>query len=221
MSKFNGFEGGFGETLTRLLEQAKEMSSKPVENISDAVSEAVGSKSVAYMEDHYAVTSKEEIETMISLLKDQEEIIERLSKAADASEEKIESMQAQLRAQEALLEGQLKTLKDSHDQCALELKEIISRKETAEVDYTELEGAVKTVEDSITSQQRAHTVEIDRMVMGLRTSLEKEIEKSNNTITKRVDTSIGTTQKVTKVTLALTLVNMLILVGYVIYSLVF
>lgn len=215
MSKFNGFEGGLGETISRLLDQAKELSAKPVDNLSEAVS----NKSLSHIDAHYAVSRHEDLETMIKLLKEQEAYISTLTTSIGANDEKMASMQAQLKAQEAILEGQMNRLKEDNKQCALELKEIINHKDQVEVDYDALEEAFKNTGDNLITQQRAHTVEMDRMMMGVKTSIEKEIEKSSHSTAKHMDLTVGTTQKLSKVTLVMTFVNTLLLVGYIVYDL--
>ncbi len=184
-----------GEMFERFMEQARELTAKPVQSISETVS----NQSVSHMDEHYAVAKNEDIEGIVELIKAQETYFMKLAEVVGQNDSKIGHIEAQLA-------DQVKVLKEDNRQCATELKAII-------------EGNGQVDMDGLMSQQRVHTVEMDRMMMSLKTSIEKNIEKSNGIIEKKIEATSGQSKTMVRTTMVITIVNMVCLIGYIVFDL--
>jgi len=214
MSRTNRIQIKPGEVFSRLVEQAKEITAKPVENITETLS----SKSLDLIDEHYVVAKNETMDSVVQLLKDQEVYLTRLSNVVVENDSKISGLQVKLDQQEAILADQVEVLKADNRACATELKEIISSND--QIDYGAFEGAFKDTGENLMNQQRAHTVEMDRMLMSLKTSLEKNIEKTKGVLEKKVEMSAAASASTNKWALIISIVNLVCLVGFIVYSLV-
>jgi len=195
MPKTNRMQIKPGEIFERLMEQAKELTAKPVQNISDTVS----SQSMTHMDEHYAVAKNEDIEGIVTLIKAQEAYFSKLSEVVSQNDHKIGHIESQLA-------DQVQVLKEDNRQCATELKAIIE--DNGHVDM-----------DGLLNQQRAHTVEMDRMMMSLKTSIEKNIEKSKGVIEKKVEATSGQSRSIIRTTMVITILNTLCLIAYIAFDL--
>ena len=196
MPKTNRMQIKPGELFERFMEQAREITAKPVQNISESVS----SQSVSHLDEHYAVAKNEDIEGIVELIKAQETYFTKLAEVVGQNDSKIGHIEAQLA-------DQVEVLKADNRQCATELKAIIK------------EGSGQVDMDSLLSQQRAHTLEMDRMMMSLKTSVEKNIEKSKGVIEKKVEATAGQSKTLVRTTMIVTIVNMICLIGYIAFDL--
>ncbi len=184
-----------GEMFERFMEQARELTAKPVQSISETVS----NQSVSHMDEHYAVAKNEDIEGIVELIKAQETYFMKLAEVVGQNDSKIGHIEAQLA-------DQVKVLKEDNRQCATELKAII-------------EGNGQVDMDGLMSQQRVHTVEMDRMMMSLKTSIEKNIEKSKAVIEKKVEATSGQNTSMVRTTMVIAIVNTVCLIGYIAFDL--
>lgn len=210
MPKTNRRSFKAGQVFEHLVEQARELTSKPVESISESVS----SQSVNHIDNHYLVAKNEEIQGLVTLLKDQEQYLSRQEGVLDRQEQYLTQLSDAIQVNEDKIGGiegrldqQVEVLKADNRQCATELKEMI-------------EGSGPTDMEGLMNQQRAHTVEMDRMMMSLKTSIEKNIEKSKGVIEKKVETTSGQGRGLMQTTMILTILNTICLIGFIIYSLV-
>lgn len=214
MARTNRIQIKPGEVISRLVEQAKELTAKPVDNITETLS----SKSLDLIDEHYVVAKNETMDGLVQLLKNQETYLTRLSDVVGDNDSRIAEMQKKLDHQEEILADQVEILKADNRACATELKDIISN--NGQVDYDAFEGAFKESGDNLMNQQRAHTVEMDRMLMSLKTSLEKNIEKTKGAIEKKVEISAAAGKSTNKWVLIISIINLICLVGFIAYSLV-
>lgn len=216
MPRTNRIQINPAEVIGKLVDQAKELTSKPVENISETLS----SKSLSHIDEHYTVAKNEAIEGVVQLLKDQEAQLNRLSEVVSKNDEKMLDMQSKLDHQESILMSQVEDLKEDNRACAIELKEMITSNGQVEVDYEAFEGAFKDTGEDLMNQQRAHTVEMDRMLMSLKTSVEKNIEKTKGVLEKKVETSAAEGKSANKLALIISIINLICLLGFIAYSVV-
>lgn len=195
MSKTNRMQIKPGEMFERFMEQARELTAKPVQSISETVS----NQSVSHLDEHYAVAKNEDIEGIVELIKAQEIYFTKLAEVVSQNDSKIGHIEIQLA-------DQVKVLKADNRQCATELKAII-------------EGNGQVDMDGLLNQQRVHTVEMDRMMMSLKTSIEKNIEKSKGIIEKKVEVTSGQNTTMVRTTMVITIVNIICLIGYIAFDL--
>lgn len=207
-----------GGILSRLLDQAKEMTNKPVQEFSHSISENVSNQSLDYIDKHYKVIKNETLDELLELIKNQQTQLQQLAEVVKASDGKMDAVEGKLSGAvdangrriitiEEQLAGQVEVLREDNRQCAAELKEMI-------------EGNGQVDMEGLMSQQRAHTVEVDRMLMSLKTSLEKNIEKTRGSLEKQIEASAGKGVGAVRVATIFSILNFLAILGYVVYTLV-
>ncbi len=212
MSLSNKVPAEVSELLGRLMDRAKEMTSKPVEDIS----ESVANKSVSYLDEHYATVSKETLVNVIELLKAQESSIQQLQSSAEANDTATQDIQSRLDQQDSLLNDQIVHLREDNKACTSELKEMIEGH--GDIDYSVFDEVFRKSSEQLMEQQRAHAVEIDRMVMGLKIANEKNLEKTGDLLEKKIESTASEGSGIRKTSLIISVINLLVLIGYIIYD---
>lgn len=200
------------ELFGRIVEQAKELTSKPVENISESLT----NKSLSHIDEHYSLVTNETMEEVLQLLKEQENYLNKLTETVAGNEGEIKVISQHLTQQEEFLTSGLERLNEDSKIGTSDLKDLIENVNA--VDYSVFEEAFKEGSDKLVSQQRAHSVEMDRMMMSLKTSIEKNIEKTKGVLEKKIESTTSQGAVTGRVTMIFTIVNLVCLIGYIIYD---
>ena len=225
MSRFDELEENIGELLGNWFEQAKEVSARQMERVNEAVNgmRAAGSdgeqEKTAEPEadkpkDDWDL--KAEVQAMSGLLKEQEAYMTKLGQMLDSHQDKIDSLQQHFDLQTSLIETSVQQLKEDSSQRAIQLKDMLTNKQD---EVPDMEEALAETVETLMKQQRSHTVEVDRLLTVMKTSLEKEIEGTGESINKKIDRTIGLSNSINRITMVMVILNILCLIGYIAFDL--
>ncbi len=216
MAKTNRMQIKPNEVINKIIDQAKAMT--------------VRQSQMGGQEVQQEAQSTAAVEEMISLLKEQESFLEKLSQTVANNDQKINGVHVQLEQQksvfdrvaetidqqESILANQVDSLKEDNRACVTQLKDMMTQNQS--FDYDAMEVAFKDTSEALMDQQRSHTVEMDRMLMSIKTSLEKNIEKTKGVLEKKIDLNANQGRSVRSTTLIISIVNLLCLIGYIVYD---
>lgn len=178
--------------------------------------------------------NKEELETIVKMLKSKDHIISELMEVVSNHDEKMNRIYDQLLQQEMVVKDatvaaanrqedsmltQIGVLKEENKECITELKGMMLNRDSKDIE--EFEKIINSYSEDIIRQYKSNSIELDRMLMAMKSGIEKKIDKFNEVINKRID-AIGNKNKKTIVfILIITIINFIGLYGYIAYDLLF
>jgi len=221
MSKFDTFKEKTGKIIGKIVDGSRITESEKMKPINKSVSTPSQQASV----------TNEKMEMILQMLAEQEEEVIKLGETAARNDTKINLIYEQLmeqkstfttvgsaiNEQEDIMKAQLVALKEDNQQCVNQLKDMIAEK--GGPDVAVVEDIIKSNMDEVMKQQRTNTLETGRTIMTVKTSLEKDVEQIEDNISNVVKSIMKKSDRKSGVLLVITIMNFLLLVGYIVYEL--
>lgn len=159
------------------------------------------------------IESKEMLNKVMTLLEAQEALVASLADTVKANDAKLNQGFDQ---QEDAMTDKIAILKEDNKQCMSQLKDVIMTKDNLEVER--MEDMMKVSLEGIMAEHKAHTLEVNRTLMSLKTSLEGSVEAKGESILKDIKAISGHGKGVRIMTLIIVILNFLGLAGYIAYD---